>query len=826
MAEAAITHKPVKVIAVGDEMSATADVSGDLMEMLATTYVFILMAAIREAIQNGCDAARRAGLSFAEGVEVLLPTSANLMITIIDRGAGMTKAFMEADDGYLSFGSSTKRADNRAAGRLGVGRWAAYGYIGEATVETTHESDMVARAYWQYRGDDGKPKVRLASERSGTRTGTRVFFPVKETDLEETYRAVAWLKEVMQLTMGDSFSVDQPSLLPTMLPEYSGVPLSLEEFDPGLKGVIVHPMQRQALKYNRQGLQQGSLVVLTNHEDGVGGLPFHVQSPTDHYSVFSYGMVVEIPMSHRVPFMPSREELKYTDEVNYLLRRIDEAAAKAMVAKAAELYSRPDLKSLAALSRLLGAGTKSTAMFPTQAFERNWCGLAARDYKCPQHKDMVAATGGQVWLGSVKLKAPADLRRVMSDRRVRLKHLGSRERGGERSMREVQSFGASLSVPVGDGKWGDIQFNPAEPLTLVVNDVPKFGQKRFRNWADSQGVGIFIYFQGETPADAIEAAKNLNAPYGGVLPVVNVSSLPDVERRIVGTKVLSTFNKGSVVYYDVKERKQAAVDMSLTAGDGVEGKRVWLEKDGGKLSGFKDGSMLAHIQEFSGGLPDVLEVAKVERLYLLNPKQAVALRAALADVDGLDLDELKEAADEGDGDARSTLETAQALALWQPFEEMLREDVLPLPQVTAVLEGKALTQLSRDSSLISLCTALARKPRYELTGTRFDRAMAPFVDVLSGTVHLRDSFTPKHDKLHQGLTLLEKHLEARADDTDERKDMLAKMSGLMERGHVNYRAAMCQLREEFPLLNVISALDAKTDEAIGDFVNAMAAVYR
>jgi sensor histidine kinase regulating citrate/malate metabolism len=94
------------------------------------------MAAIREAIQNGSDAARRAGRSFSEGVQVLLPTPSNAMITVIDKGTGMTKEFMEKD--YLSLGSSTKGGDNGAAGGLGIGRWAAYGYIRECYITTCH----------------------------------------------------------------------------------------------------------------------------------------------------------------------------------------------------------------------------------------------------------------------------------------------------------------------------------------------------------------------------------------------------------------------------------------------------------------------------------------------------------------------------------------------------------------------------------------------------------------------------------------------------------------------------------------------------------------
>lgn len=808
MAKIATTHQQADVIAESSALDATVNFSGALMEMLATTYVYILMAAIREAVQNGCDAARRAGLSFADGVQVLLPTPGNPMITIIDKGAGMTKAFMEADDGYLSFGTSTKSGDNGAAGGLGVGRWAAYGYIRECFIATCHAGDMVERTYFQFQGPNAKPKVQLAAEVPGKVVGTRVYFPVKDADIPEALRAVAWLKEVMQLTMGDSFSVDHPALLKQALPEYSGVPLELGEVDPGLAGVVVYPMQGATLKYGRQGPQAGSLVVLTNKEAGVGGLPFHVQSPSDANSVFAQGMVVEIPMAHNVPFMPSREELKYTDELNQLLRRIDEAALKAALAKVGALYRAPDLASKGALTRFLGCNE-----------QWHWFSKAAREGANPAHTPLLGVTGGKPWSGSLMLEVSRDLADDIVADQVRLKFVDA----GWGVMSTVKALGHHLTISNGKD-WQSITFNPARPVTLVVCDVEKYGQKRFRDWLRGTPSGKFLFVSAKTAALAVDAVQRLNAKYGHALAVLTVSSMPEVERKVVGTTVVRATSRGTLIYWSRATGKQESRAMALsTLGEPV---RLWLEKDGGKLAGFSAGTQLGDfVNPYGGGLHDVLTALKLERLYLLTPKQAAELRAAQASLGEVDVSELQEAADAGDDDARVELDNVRALGSWKPFELGLAE-IAATPPVQDVLNRKAHTKLTLDSGLETLCKALAKAPRMELTGSRFDRAMAPFVDVLVGKVHLVPKLETPHQKLHQALTNIGRNLDVKDDDSDERKELVSALANLMETGHINYAAAMHRLKEEFPLLNVITRLDCAAEKTMAQFCQAMFALYR
>jgi hypothetical protein len=345
-------------------------------------------------------------------------------------------------------------------------------------------------------------------------------------------------------------------------------------------------------------------------------------------------------------------------------------------------------------------------------------------------------------------------------------------------------------------------------------------------WAESQNVGKFIFFNGKTPAESIAAAKSVNAAFGDALPVVHVSTMPDVERRIAGGAVVRTAAKGNITFYCTKSRKQESKSMSLTELDGKEPKRFWLEKDGGTLTGFRESMTVnSMVNHYGGGLADVLEAVKVERLYLLTPKQVVELRTAQAETEELDLDELKEAADDGDAEARTSLETAKTLALWTPFEDALM-GLMSAPEIKGVLEGTAFTKLTSDTFLTMLCESLAKRPRMELTGTRFDRAVSPFVDILSGISHVRQKLDTPHQKLHQGLSTIGDCLELLDDDTDERKAMIASYRGFMERGHINYASAVNKLKEEFPLLKAVYNLDSRDERVMEDFCRTVAILYR
>lgn len=798
------------VHALGKAMDATVNINGSLMEMLSTVYIYILMAAIREAIQNGSDAARRAGFLVSDGVLVHLPTPSNPMFTVVDRGSGMTKDFMEND--YLSLGSSTKAGDNGSAGGLGIGRWAAYGYIREAYITTCHASDMVERTFFQFQGPNGKPQVQLASEVPGTVVGTKVYFPVKETDMDESLRAVAWLKEVMQLTMGDSFTVDNPAALPTVLPKFCGTVLTLEAYDPGLQGVKIYPMQGSTLKYGRQGLQDGSLVVLVNKDAGVGGLPFHVQSPSGAESVFASGMVVEIPMSFNIPFMPSREEIKYTDEVNALLTRIDAAAATAIVVKATELFSAPDLASKAQLSEVLGN---------TSADVWHWFSRGVRTTGTltdPLRK----ATGGETWHGDMRIPFVSE----MASRELSIKSTST----SDSVLRSAFSSGGNLAVSRGKD-YERVSFHPNRPFAIVVNDLKSGGTARFRKWlGDLMGARKFVFLSSTVAGEAQAAGAALNAVFGEVIEVFHTSKMPEVERVIFGSSVVaSRSRKASLTYYSVSQTKQVTDLMSFATHSKHEPVRVWLGKDGGNLAGFKDTMSLVGLTERygDGNLKNVLTALKLDRLYLLTPKQVGDLDKAQAEAkaDGVwDLDDDDFADDEA---GRETMGAVKALKSWKPFEVAVAE-LLDRKDIQATLAGTKVHTVKESWEFNQFCDALARRPRMELTGTSLDKTMAPHLDLLTGDIRIHRA----KDKdagfrgLCSGLVHIGQNLEATPDDSDERKELLATLSRLNGAGHVDYCQVFDGVRNKYPLLHALGKLHGVPDSAIDHFCQAFAAVYR
>lgn len=809
MAIIATNVQQAKVQAQGEAMAASVNFSGALMEMLATVYVYIMLAGIREAVQNACDAARRSGLSFSEGVLVKLPTASNPVITIIDKGAGMTKEFMETT--YLSFGSSTKNEDNGSAGGLGVGRWAAYGYIRECFIQTCSAEDMVSRTYFQFQGAKNTPQVQLASEVAGTETGTTVFFPIKETDLDEALRAVAWLKEVMQLTMGDSFSVDKPHLLPSLLPEFSGTVLDLGSVDSSLVGVRVYPMKGSALKYSRQGLQEGSLVVLTNQEAGVGGLPFHVQSPGG-FSVYDSGMVIEIPMSYNIPFMPSREELKYTDEVNALLARIHRATEAALLQEVSRLVKAETLSAMRLVEGLLGNGSAIWHCFSKNI--NNDVSLA---------KTLRAALGVSNWNGKVKVKSTHLTRSTALTIRYGFAH-----------KKVTSNVGVSVGDLVYTGDKGltyPVQFPLDVPLVLVQNDLVTGGYQRFRNWfTESHLPGGVLYVSGESAEIAADAVQAINTQFGGELPVVLTSKLPAPARVVRGSKVEGAATKGQVVYFCVKSHKQQSTSLALHQPDAAEPVRVWLEKEGGALSGLSSSVALSNLTSCFGVsvVELVLKKLGAKRLYLLTKKQVRGMQqmAKTLTEDGFwdacaeDFQPVEDYPAEHD-----SLQQVKGLKAWISFEEAIRR-VLALPDVKEACSGEKPLTVTASWALTRMCAALASEPRMVLTGTPFDKAMAPVIDLLACRVLLHTP-TDADVELYQLFSHLATYGKAMlldAGDPEDRKDLKEFLVSLEGVGHVNYEAFHAELLQRFPLLRTLSWNADK--EAVRHACVALASVYR
>lgn len=812
MAVIATNSIPSHVDGEGEALSATGNLSGSIMEMLATVYSYILMSAIREAIQNGCDAARRAGLSFSEGVLVELPTVENPVITVTDKGSGMTKDFMEASDGYLCFGATTKGADDNSTGGLGVGRWAAYGYIRECHIQTTHASDMIERHYFQFQGDNDMPQVKRAVSRAGSQTGTIISFPVNVEEVDEAIRAVAWLKDIMQMTMGDSFSVDAPAALATAtnsvnkkLPQSCGVVLELESFDPALKGVRVYPMQSNNLHYSSKELVSGSLVVLTNQEAGVGGLPFHVH--TSGESAFSAGMIIEIPMSFRVPFMPSREALKYNAKVNALMESIDSAVRKAAIAKVQELYDDKSLSAKKLLTDFLANGSQHfVAKAMSEGKSELGCGLQA-------------VGGRSAWTGKMHLSGFN--REIPTVQRVRYRE----------ALSKAEISGGRAYVPQPGGKPSEaVLFYVSQPPILVANDLASGGMARFRAWAQTVKE-MLVLVSGDSPADAVEQVRTVSAYYGHELKTLKTSDLPALAKRVIKGGTVHKATKTSLLYHAIPEKvyggkgKQETAEMSFIGAEpGVAASRprVWLAKDGSVLGGLTEGSSLGAMVE--KGFELVVKRLKTDRVYFLNKKSVAALESLINSVKeagawDLDEDEFNEVGLE------LTYGELQTLKLWVPLETAVAQ-LVEAHDIKGLLDGSALHSVVQFSPFDILISNLARRPRMELVGTRLDAALAPYFDSLTGLCKVPAARTD-NDLRRTVVSMADFGLamELSSSDPAERHALKDTLLRLSTAGRLEVKDVYAELCKKFPILDPLSK--AKYDDATLDqYMQAMALMFR
>jgi len=810
MAILAQTGVASQVHGVGEARAANVSLSSGIMEMLATTYTYIMMAAIRESVQNACDASRRAGLSFSEGVLVTLPTAENPMVTVQDKGSGMTKEFMESDKGYMSFGESTKAGSNDELGGLGVGRWAAYGYIRECVVKTTHASDMVERSYFQYQGPGNMPLVAPAQERPGmTQTGTMVSFPVRKEDVEEAQRAVAWLKAIMQLTMGDSFTVDAPAALISAtagaglaLPAYSGVTLELETVDPALAGVRVHAMSGPNLQYGPKTLMPGSLVVVTNHERGVGGLPFHATATGE--SAFLAGMIIEIPMTFRVPFMPSRETVKYTPEFNALMDTIDAAARRAAVAKAKELYSTPGLSSKQLLTSLVAASNGS------------FISLAMHSRETPFGAELKRAVGNCAWVGTMSVQGFDPTLRTTIKVRA----------GYGEPLKSTYISSEVLYIPNGGDKPAEeVRFGILQPPTLVVNDLASGGVARFREWAKPRNEKL-ILISAEDPADAFAQAKAVNAFFGNELASVKTSDFPAGAKRVIRGSSGGRATATNMVFHGVSSSeydtgKQGTESISFISPLGCSKGRVWIGKEGRLVDGLSSDHSFGDL--INKNLERVLAAAKFDRIYLLSGKQVkelTRLTELVKEADAWDASE----EEFSDLEIDLTYGEVQSLKGWIHFEEVATQ-LTGQPGVRAVLDGTHLHTVVDHSAFNLLVENLKVSPRMALTGTRLDKALAPSFDILTGERKLpRAKVETTLLQVCLGLANYGTCMEIAASDTEARKLLKDELMSLTTKGKLEIKSIWEQLVAEFPMVSYLAT--KAPANCVDDLVEGMSVIYR
>lgn len=797
-----------QVAAPGEVRSAVVEMNSSLMDMLSTVYAYILMSAIREAIQNGCDAVKRKGkgLSFAEGVMVSLPTAENPVITVRDSGDGMSREFMETN--YLALGRSTKAGDNGAAGGLGIGRWAAYGYIGEASVRTCYAGDMVERTYFMYKSDKGVPATQLAAEVAGVRAGTQVSFPVRESDLQEAYLAVRWLRDLMQLTMGDAFSVDKPGLLDNgvHLPEFSGHVLDLGAEDAELEGVRVFMMMGSALQYSRTTLADGSLVVLTNQEAGIGGLPFHVRAITGLASPFAHGCVIELPMRLGVPFMPSREEVKYSDEMTALMHKVDVAANKALLRRAAELYEAPALQDQFKLTTLLGTGAEN-------AVPMTWASrLNMGAWQSGVVERLKELLGGTFWNGKAGLRIPRS--EAYSDLTVRSARMD------RDVLSTVNGIYSQMYINLGKAVSESLVAQRTSLPILIADDLKTGGVSRVRLLVRSNSLNLnakqlLIVISAKSPAEAVAAAEAMNASYGNPFQVLKTSELPEVPKVVVGDSLSLAAAKG-LTYHCFVKNKQVMEPGALLAP--TEPRQAYLVKQGGVVHGLKAGMQLSDlVSGYRAPIRHLSEFTGLNRVYLLAPKEAAELERLKTELAGMEPDEMSD----------EEAQLSQKLAQWVPYFELVQQ-AAESPKIVAAREGKLLTKVTGSVHLHHLVTMLARAPRFCLLGTKVDKALSPYVDLANGSV-LAHSYMSASTLWDQKVAEVLRSLAdlTRIIDLEQlpeaQQQCFADMENATEWGYINYDKIYESLANQFPLLR--SSVTALTPEGQEHFCKALAHLH-
>lgn len=730
-------HARAEVQAQGEAMSARVNLSGALMEMLASTYAYPALAAVRESIQNACDAASRAGKTFREGVRVTLPSLSDPVFTVEDLGDGMSKEFMEGK--YLAFGESTKSGDAAVAGGLGIGRWAAFGFARECTIATTDKADLVQRTYFQFPGDDGVPKVQFAGEMKAEYSGTKVSFPVAKGG-SQVLTAVQWLSEVMQITMGDTFAVTNPGLLPgKMLPDgHSEFVLDLGEENPALQGVRVYPMAGRNLCYDGMPmLAKGSLVVQTNQERHVGGLAFHARV-ANAYSVFSGGAIVEVPLSIPIPFMPSREEVKYNDDFQRFMESVDDAAYASAAKRVQKLLSSPSWADLRACSIFIHMGDTAFGA-SVQAAGGEVKRRPARSQKFHQDIQNLLIKNYGSDIRSVLMRVDdIGAWQPLADRGLAVKLVVHGTYGKIRQTGVwVNSSSGAFATAGKDGYISErLKFNG--DVILICQDVPEGGQTRLRTWLNKEGgkelkhAATYVLHSKE-PADVERAAQLLRATYRSNWRIIRVSTLPELEKTEVVTKTGAVRTRraegiesvqlyktlpGAATCLSVSERRE------LAFGASGETEKVYFSRAAVGISGLSGGQIKkffeAHYSQILCFLQCALGLTKEARpeIFVLSASQREKLETAQ-----------KEARED---DPMVADAHTRSLLSWIPFERLILR-YLESGNRPQVLAGKEFVSRTFDLRFQTAVTELIKEPRLSLSMSRFGKELLPYADVMNGT---------------------------------------------------------------------------------------------
>lgn len=255
-----------------------------LMDVLTNLYSDSAMAAIREYSSNAQDSHLAAGNS--DPIQVFLPGPFNENYRVVDQGVGLSTD--DIYNIYSKYGRSTKRGNNVETGMLGLGCKAALAYTTKFKLRAV--KDGIKTLAVISRGDDGAGTITILDTSSTDEpNGVTVEIPtVNYTDFNTK------AKNFFRYWKPGTVLVDgkEPG-------EHEGIDLS-----DNLR-IIANSDYRQRHDY----------VVM-------GGVPYPVRKnmPSEDLP-HNYNVIAWVGMGD-VEFVPSREDLLYTDHTNATLERL------------------------------------------------------------------------------------------------------------------------------------------------------------------------------------------------------------------------------------------------------------------------------------------------------------------------------------------------------------------------------------------------------------------------------------------------------------------------------------------------------------------------
>lgn len=167
------------------DMSLSGDSLEHIMDILSDLYSNRPAAIVREYATNAIDSHIISGQT--RPIEISTPNRLNPNLVIRDYGSGMSKEVLIST--YSKYGASTKRGNNLEAGQLGLGSKSGFAYTDQFTVRSV--SDGHCCELIMSRNDRGAAEMTIAFDyETGDDSGVTITIPIKQYDVSSVEQEV------------------------------------------------------------------------------------------------------------------------------------------------------------------------------------------------------------------------------------------------------------------------------------------------------------------------------------------------------------------------------------------------------------------------------------------------------------------------------------------------------------------------------------------------------------------------------------------------------------------------------------------------------------